>query len=199
MSPGHYPQHLKKEKEKGMNLKKSMKEGDRCEGAEEDLRRPSKLVVFLALAVILTTVANGAVSQSAHAATLAYGGSAYGTYAFVGTTVVLGKTAPVGLSCGSSVGANKTSTVLSVTGAPLVTTGTIDTEVSNTTNSSEATATVEDVTLLGGVITATEVQAVSSTSQESKGLHVSGASSRFLAVLWRPTRPFPWRGWARSY
>src|SRR5262249_34168567 len=162
-----------------MNRKKSVKERDRGAGAEARLRH-GKLVVFLTLAVVLTA---GAVYQNADAATPAFSSSAYGTYAFVGSTVVLGKTAPVGLGCGSSAGASKTSTLASVTDEPLATTGTIDTEVSNTTTSSKATATVEDVALLGGAITVTEVQAVSLTSQDAQGLHVSGAASRFLGLV----------------
>jgi hypothetical protein len=119
----------------------------------------------------------------AHAATLGYGASAYGTYAFGGSAALLGKTAPVALGCGTRAGASKTSTLASVTDAPLATTGATDTEVSTTTTSAKAMATVEDVILLGGVITATEVQAVSVTSQDAHGLHVSGAASHFLGLV----------------
>src|SRR5262249_28001613 len=69
--------------------------------------------------------------------------------------------------------------VLSVSGAPLVTTGAISTKVSTTTTSAKASAAVGSVNLLNGLITATAVQAVSTTSQDQNGLHVSGASSIF--------------------
>jgi len=137
--------------------------------------------VVFPLAVLITVLA--ARPGPALASTPAYGASAYGTSAFGGSAALLGKTAPVGLGCGTSAGTSKTSTLASVTDAPLATTGTSDTEVSTTTTSAKATATVEDVTLLGGVITATEVQAVSLTRQDAQGLHVSGAASHFLGLV----------------
>ena len=143
--------------------------------------KPRNLHVVFPLAVLIAALTVR--PTLAHAATLGYGASAYGTYAFHGSAVLLGKTAPVGLGCGTSAGASKTSTLASVTDAPLATTGTTDTEVSTTTTSATATATVEAVTLLGGVITATEVQAVSVTSRDAQGLHVSGAASHFLGLV----------------
>src|SRR5271169_4019565 len=89
------------------------------------------------------------------AAPLVFGANAYGTYAAVGTTVKTAKTAPVSLpGCSSQVGASASSTVASVNAAPIVATGAIDTSVGSTTSSADATATVDSVVLLGGLISA---------------------------------------------
>src|SRR5690349_8307503 len=70
------------------------------------------LLIFL----LLSSATFGQNSQ-----TLLFSAGAYGTYAYVGHTVTLAKTAPVGVGpgCGTpEVGASQTGTVASVNGAP---------------------------------------------------------------------------------
>lgn len=111
---------------------------------------------------------------------------AYGSYAFVGSTVKLGKTAPVGTgsSCGTTlIGMNRTGTVASVTASPTLTSGTIDTAASDTATSSLSSSAVAEVNLLGGLIRGDAVKAVSMTNHDSAGFHVSASGSRLVNLV----------------
>lgn len=128
--------------------------------------------------------------------TLLFKAGAYGTYAFVGKTVELGKTAAVsvGAGCGTAnEGASKEKTVLSVDGSPIATTGVINTTASSSTASATGTSDVHQVNLLEGVITADEVMAVSTTSDNGVTLSSSAAGSNFvnLVVLGVPVTGTP--------
>jgi hypothetical protein len=143
----------------------------------------SRLVVACAcLAAAMPFVA----LNSVQASFLEYSASAYGTYAFVGSTVVAGQTAvvSVGPGCGTAqVGITKTGTVATVSVAPVIVTGAINTSASDATNQATATSDVHGISLLGGFITATEVKAVSTTSQDATGFHVSGAGSSLAHLV----------------
>jgi len=136
------------------------------------------------LAAAMTFVA----LNSAQAAFLEFSASAYGTYAFVGSTVTVGQTAPVsvGSGCGTAaVGVTHSGTVLSVNALPAIQTGAINTSAASTTNSATATSDVHDIFLLGAtqlaaLISADEVKAVSTTSQDNQGFHVSAAGSNLV-------------------
>ena len=140
--------------------------------------------VFLCLAAAMTFVA----LNSAQAAFLEFSASAYGTYAFVGSTVTVGQTAPVsvGSGCGTAaVGVTHSGTVLSVNALPIIQTGAINTSAASTTNSATATSDVHDIFLLGAtqlaaLISADEVKAVSTTSHDNQGFHVSAAGSNLV-------------------
>src|SRR6266403_4025251 len=94
----------------------------------------SRLVVVCGcLAAAMTFVA----LNSVQAAFLNYTASAYGTYAFVGSTVVVGQTAPVtvGPGCGTAaINLSASGTVLSVTKPPNITTGQINTNATDALN-----------------------------------------------------------------
>src|SRR5260370_4148942 len=100
----------------------------------------SRLVVVCAcLAAAMTFVA----FNSVQASFLEFSASAYGTNAFVGNTVTVGKTAPVGIGsgCGTpQAGLTVTGTVLSVNALPTIQTGAINTSPASTTNSATATS-----------------------------------------------------------
>src|SRR6266581_4195308 len=136
------------------------------------------------LAAAMTFVA----FNSVQASFLEFSASAYGTYAFVGSTVVVGQTAPVsvGGGCGTAaVGVTHSGTVLSVTALPTIQTGAINTSAASTTNAATATSDVHDIFLLGAtqltaLISADEVKAVSTTSHDSTGFHVSAAGSNLV-------------------
>jgi hypothetical protein len=150
------------------------------------LPRPfSRLVTVCGcLAAAMTFVA----LNSAQAAFLEFSASAYGTYAFVGSTIVVGQTAPVsvGSGCGTAaVGVTHSGTVASVTVLPTIHTGAINTSAASTANSATATSDVHDIFLLGAtqlaaLISADEVKAVSTTSHDNQGFHVSAAGSNLV-------------------
>ena len=142
----------------------------------------SRLVtVFGCLAAAMTFVA----LNSVQAAFLDYTASAYGTYAFVGSTVVVGQTAPVtvGPGCGTAaINVTASGTVASVTALPTIKTGVISTNAHDALNSATASSDVHDISLLGALITASEVKAVSTTFQDNTGFHSSAAGSSLLAL-----------------
>jgi hypothetical protein len=118
--------------------------------------------------------------------TLLFRAGAYGTYAFVGKTVTLGKTATVsvGGGCGTpEEGASRTKTVASVDALPLVSTGVINTSAMSSDNAATATADIHQANLLAGLITADEVMAVSTTTDNGGSLSSSGAGSNFVNLV----------------
>jgi hypothetical protein len=139
----------------------------------------------LALMIALTTVpsfANNIDTQS-------YLGTAYGTQAFVGNTVLVGQTAPVTLggTCGTSQQPlNVPGTQAGVNLPPLVSGGAVNTDVSNSAQTSLATADTASISLLGGLITAQEIKAVSTTTIQSDGtfqLSSNGSTFSNLVIL----------------
>ena len=140
------------------------------------------VVVSTCLAAAMTFVA----LNSVQAAFLNYSASAYGTYAFVGSTVVAGQTAPVnvGPGCGTAaINVSASGTVLSVTKPPNITTGQINTNAASALNQATGTADVHNIGLLGVLITATDVKAVSTTSQDNTGFHSSAAGSSWSNLV----------------
>src|SRR6266404_302738 len=138
--------------------------------------------VFLCLAAAMTFVA----LNSVQAAFLNYTASAYGTYAFVGSTVVVGQTAPVtvGPGCGTAaINLSASGTVLSVTKPPNITTGQINTNATDALNQATGTADAHNISLVGVLITATDIKAVSTTSQDNTGLHSSAAGSSWSNLV----------------
>jgi hypothetical protein len=119
--------------------------------------------------------------------TVLFSAGAYGTTAWVGNTVKVGQTAPVsiGSGCGTAqVGVSQNGTLASVSAAPLVNTGVVDTTGWTTANSSTGSADLYQLNLLGGLITAQEVKSVSTTSIDSShALHESAAGSKFVDLV----------------
>ncbi|HEU0208054.1 MAG TPA: choice-of-anchor P family protein [Candidatus Udaeobacter sp.] len=118
---------------------------------------------------------------------------AYGTQATVGNTVVAGRTAVATLgSCGVvEPPAHSENTVASADVAPLLVTGVVNTTADATALTGEvqatATADVHDaallITLLGGVITADEIEAVSTTTHDNTGFHTNADGSTFVNLV----------------
>jgi hypothetical protein len=81
-----------------------------------------------------------------------------------------------------------TASAASVSDAPFINTGVVDSVASSTATSSTASSDVLGVNLLGGVITANEIKAVSTTSVSGKVFSFSPAGSEFvnLSVLGLP-------------
>src|SRR6266851_6283607 len=145
--------------------------------------RPRTALAFLLLIGGFVSPFSSTGSALAASQTLVFAAGAYGAYASVGTKVVVGTTAGIGLGCGTTSGVSKSASALSVTHPPLVTTGTVNDDVSTTTNSSEASADVQDLSIIGGAITATDVQAVSVTTLSQSVFEVSSAGSRFMGLV----------------
>src|SRR5712691_269684 len=120
---------------------------------------------------------------------LTYTGSAYGSFAFVGNTVILGRSAVTGLgSCTAAAGVHHANTVASVNGAPVVTTGVINTSAAsallpNGTQRSVTTADAHEVNLLAGLITADEIKSVSTTSRGTGGFSTSAVGSNVVNLV----------------
>jgi hypothetical protein len=119
---------------------------------------------------------------------------AYGTHGTLGHVVVAGKTAASALgACGTvAPPVHNENTVVSADATPLFTTGVINTTADgdilpDSTLQAMATADVHDAnlltTLLGGVITADEVKAVSTTTHDNSGFHTSADGSTFVNLV----------------
>jgi hypothetical protein len=119
--------------------------------------------------------------------------NAYGTQANLGNVVVAGKTAVSTLgACGTvAPPVHDENTVASADASPLFTTGVINTTadgdiLQGDTLQAMATADVHDASLLiilGGVITADEVKAVSTTTHDNSGFHTSSNGSTFVNLV----------------
>lgn len=126
-----------------------------------------------------------AVNAAGQTQTLVFAGSAFGTYAHVGNTVILGETATVSTpGCGTEqFGFSKTGTVTSVSHQPEAATGLINTSAATSTSSVVTTADVHQISLLSGIITAEEIKASSTVTRVSGGLQASAAGSSLLNLV----------------
>jgi hypothetical protein len=113
-----------------------------------------------------------------------FSASAFGTRAFVGNTVLSGRTALVILSpCSTQVGANRTNSTAGVTVPGILASGTVTSTASTSAGASAASNDVQNVSVLGGLITATEIKAVSSTSDTNGVLQSSATGSTFTSLV----------------
>lgn len=115
--------------------------------------------------------------------TIDFGASAYGTNVFVGSTVVSGKSAFVSLGCTANTNISRSNTVASVSVPNTITTGAVNTTAGTVPTAANSSADVVSANLLVGLITADEIKAASSTSQDLAGLHVSAAGSQFTNLV----------------
>jgi hypothetical protein len=153
------------------------------------------LIAVMVMGLVSAGVSAAAAQGSRHAVRQAaadskglfYTGDAYGTYAFVGSTVVAGKSALVTLGCTTTAGAHNTNTISTVNVPGVVTTGVIDTTADSFahggTVKSRTSADVHDANVLSGLITATEIKAVSATIHDANGFRVSAGGSRFVDLV----------------
>ena len=133
------------------------------------------------LALVLLAVAGTARAETGGAQSLLFHGHGFGTQATVGQMVVLGKSAPISLGCGSHFAENMAA---GVDAPPLVIADQVHSTVegidTGPVRSSRTTAEVQQVSLLNGLITATEVRAVSTTSHDGTTFGVSGEGSSLV-------------------
>jgi hypothetical protein len=117
---------------------------------------------------------------------LEFSASAYGTYAFVGSTITTAKTAPVsvGPGCGTAqVGETSSGTVASLNAPPIAVTGLVNTDAATAPNEATASSDVHQIDLLDGLIVGDEVKAESTTSMDNTGFHVSAAGSNLVNLV----------------
>ena len=146
-------------------------------------RFSSLVVVSTCLAAAMAFVASNSLAQGPFPE---FSASAYGTYAFVGSTVTVGKTAPVSLGsgCGTpQVGLTVHGTVASLSAPPIAVTGLVDTSATTAPDEATSTSDVNEINLLSGFIVASEVKAESTTSKDITGFHVSGAGSSLVNLV----------------
>jgi hypothetical protein len=138
-------------------------------------------LTFLGLLFCLGVTRQVALAQSS---TLVFGGSAFGTDAYVGTTVLSGKTAYVTLGdCSTTVGAHVTNSVASVNVPPIFTTGAVNTAAMTSATMSQTTSRVQQASALSGLITADTITAVSMTMDQNGKLQVSAIGSTFTNLV----------------
>lgn len=156
----------------------------------ENAARRSPTFGWLPAALLLLAIAFAPVNSFAQGTyTTTYLPSAYGTYAFVGNNVLVGQTAPSSLAgvCGTSQYPLTASATAAGVSLPLVVSGgAVNTSVSDTYQQAQAEADTATISLLGGLISAQAITAVSSTSIDDNGnFQVSASGSNFnnLVVL----------------
>jgi hypothetical protein len=125
--------------------------------------------------------------------TLTVAGNAYGTFANVGDTIRSGRSAAIGFGggctfAGRALPVHKEDSVASVAIPALgSSTGVVSTEgdafQTTTRLVVQTKAAAHDVSLLGGLITATEVQAVSKTTFNGTRLQTSAEGSAFVSLI----------------
>jgi hypothetical protein len=145
------------------------------------------LLIFVAIAPV-NTFAQGTYTQT-------YLPSAYGTYAFVGNTVIVGQTAPTSLTGLSNLAGNcgtadypltASSSAAGVNVLGLISGGAVNTSVSDNAQQAQAQSNTASISLLGGLISAQAINAISTTTMDNNGnFQVSAAGSNFnhLVVL----------------
>ena len=154
-----------------------------CNHKSLSARRGFIATLGLALLVTLTTTA----AFAGPVQTVLYQASAYGTSAFVGNTIIVGQTGVASLQV--PCGTNNDNEIVDGSGVglnlyPIVTGGAVTTTAtSSPTMTAQATASTANISLLGGLITAQAINAVSTTSLTSSGFQVSAAGSTFTNLL----------------
>lgn len=143
-------------------------------------------VVSLAL---LSTAVAVAEPAAAAAPTPGYAGDAYGSSVSVNGVVTSGKSALITFGCATPAGFHTQNTVATVNAAPVVTTGTATTtgDTSASPIQTVTSATTENISLLGGLVTAVAIRSRSTASQ-NPGFATSAAGTTFtnLSVLGLP-------------
>jgi hypothetical protein len=157
------------------------------------LHRFGVAAVLGAVVVALVAPAAGATTGSTDVKRSVFGGRAYGSYAFVGNTILAGKTAPVGLgSCVLATPVHREATAAGANVPPIFTLGAIDDTADATStggvDTAETVSTIANVGMLGGLITADAVTSDATASHDSNGFDVSSEGTQFanLKVLGVP-------------
>jgi hypothetical protein len=162
------------------------------------LRARALLVTGIAVCGLATAAPVGLHAASAAAPAVAPGtlqvsGSAFGTYARIGDTAKAGTTASIGFGGGCSLNGQQLPIHVqnSVASVSIPELGSSTEAISTTGDATETadtltvrtTADVHGVDLLGGLVTAREVTAVSTTTFDGSGFHTSADGSGFADLI----------------
>jgi hypothetical protein len=140
--------------------------------------------------IAIAVMALGSSTAAASTPEFGFSASAYGTQARVANTVTSGRSAAVSLACTTATGITRSNTIASVNVPGVLSTGTVDTTAASTATTSgvasTGSTTTEGISLLGGLVSATTVKSVSTTSYDNStnGFSTSAAGTTFanLAV-----------------
>lgn len=152
-----------------------------CEKRNVSLQSSPVFRAWFALSVLWTIAFMPVHSFATNPDTQSYLGNAYGTYAFVGNTILVTQTAPVSLggTCGTSQQPlNVPGNSAGVNLPPIISGGATNTDVSSSPQTAQGVADTASISLVAGLITAQEIKAVSTTTIDSNGVfHVSSSGS----------------------
>jgi hypothetical protein len=117
---------------------------------------------------------------------IGFAATAFGTKVSVASTVESGRSALSTLGCTDMTGVTHTNSVASVGAPGILTTGTVTTSAASETVSggvaSTSSAETQGASLLGGLVGATTIQSVSTTSRVSHTFSTSAAGTEFLGL-----------------
>ena len=133
------------------------------------------------------TAAAPAMAQAAATET-GFQGSAYGSLVTVGPAVRSGRSALSMLGCTSQAGVRHTNSIASVSVPPLLSTGTVTTSAASQATAggpaSVSKATTQGASALGGLVKATFVRSVSTTTEHTPGsFGTSAAGTKFVGLV----------------
>jgi hypothetical protein len=128
-----------------------------------------------------------------------YTGSAYGSYAIVGSVVSAGKTAPVGMGCNVVPPAHAQNQVASANVPPLLTLGqivdTADASVNAGVNTSSSASSIDTVSVAGGLVTASALTSVANVTFDGSTFAANADGTSFadlvVAGIPIPVNPAP--------
>jgi hypothetical protein len=148
------------------------------------LHRFGVAAVLGVVVVALVAPAANATTGSPQTKRIKFGANAFGSYAFVGKTVLAGKTAPVALgACTLSPPVHRENSAAGANVPPLLSLGAItdtaDASSAAGVDSSTGESTIASVGLAGGLITADTVTSVATASHDSGGYDVSADGTQF--------------------
>lgn len=139
---------------------------------------------MIAVAALGTALAPATAATAALAPAFVYSGSAYGTSVNVSNTVTSGPSALVTLGCTSQSGAHRENTTVGANVGSLLHSAsvksTVDTFASPTKMSSSST--VQNLSLLNGLVQATAVRGQSNTTKTAAGFQSDSAGSTFVSL-----------------
>src|SRR5256885_1691001 len=142
-------------------------------------RQISVIVTMAVVGLVLCGVGSAAAASGngTAASSYNYAGGAYGSYAYVGGVVKSGPSSPVSTGCGTGPGFQRTLSVAALDASPLFSTGAISSSLTTASASTSASSDVLAAHLLGGLVSASEVKAVSTTTAGLMGNSYSAGGS----------------------
>lgn len=151
--------------------------------ARRRVATPAAMVAVLSLSIAAAAPAAG--TASASTTQHSYTASAFGTSANVGSVVKSGRSAALTLGCTTNGNLHQTNSAAGLSLAPLANTGAISTTVDSYASpiKSASSARTASVSLLNGLVQATAVKSVSSTTRSSSGFALSSSGTTLTGLV----------------